>query len=49
MIFGYSYGGGPLRQDPSLIPAVLRESLSIESPIKLAYRIATREVGLKGE
>lgn len=37
-----------LRDDPSGIPAVVDETLRIESPIKLVYRITTREVELGG-
>jgi cytochrome P450 len=38
-----------LRADPSGIPAVVEESLRVESPIKLVYRITTRDVELGGE
>lgn len=37
-----------LRADPALAPAVVEESLRAESPIKLVYRITTRDVELGG-
>lgn len=37
-----------LRADPSGIPAVVEEALRAESPIKLVYRITTRDVELGG-
>jgi hypothetical protein len=37
-----------LRADPSLIPGVVEETLRAESPVKLVYRITTRDVELGG-
>ena len=37
-----------LRTDPSLIPSVVEETLRNESPVKLVYRVTTRDVELGG-
>jgi cytochrome P450 len=40
---------GNVRADRSLVPATVEESLRNESPIKMAYRITTRDTELAGE
>ncbi|MGW4339760.1 cytochrome P450 [Rhodococcus koreensis] len=37
-----------LREDPSLIPGAVEETLRAESPIKLVHRVTTRDVELGG-